>query len=318
MRRLLPGWFAALLALLPPMAGDLLAAVPLEPPPQLEISGFGDVCRVQAAGASHTTLGQFEIGLSTQAESYIGVDAAIAWSGEAFEVGAFTVDFRLLGQGDDYARPSRRVRAAGVVVGQFDAPFGIDWQVYPSIDRDLVSGPLVVAGMHDSWNDVGAHAYVAGRRATADLYVTNGFEVGSVEPRWAVGSRLGWRPGAGMSVGLSAAGLLDGQSDVGAWLVGADLSLDTEPARLRAEAIRRQNRTDERTAEGYYLEALVRGLPVDVVTRVGRFDEDGGDEQARWTQGLSWNLSPGCTVRAEHQFNRNADNISLLQVVVGF
>ncbi len=51
----------------------------------------------------------------------------------------------------------------------------IDWNVYLSIDRNIVSGPIAVENIHDFWNDYGIQLYLESRLFNTVVYVTNSF-----------------------------------------------------------------------------------------------------------------------------------------------
>ena len=206
-----------------------------EEPASVEIVGFADfwyVLRQAEEEGNDFEIGQVEVDLETVIDERIVVGVAVAYDpgGETFGLGAFTVDFHLFGSEGDHFRPVGGVDHSGIMVGQFDVPFGVDWNVYPSIDRKLVSGPLVVESTHDFWNDYGVQGYVETERVNGVVYVTNGFgyegadeagEPAEVEMKVSVGVRVGVKPNEMIEIGGSYAGFLDGDDEQDMSLMGA-------------------------------------------------------------------------------------------------
>ena len=147
----------------------------------LEISGFFDVVSNYDAAAlnnSDFSLGQAEVDLEKSVADGVDAAIAIAYDNESaiFGLGAATVDLHLFGREGSHFWKSRGIEHSGIIAGQFDVPFGIDWEVYPSIDRKLISAPLVVENTHGGWNDFGFQFYLASGYFNFVGYAVNGFE----------------------------------------------------------------------------------------------------------------------------------------------
>ncbi|NQU06180.1 MAG: hypothetical protein HQ568_08820, partial [Calditrichaeota bacterium] len=117
--------------------------------PGVDISGFCNL--LYDDDTNGTGFGQLEIDLEAEVAENIVIASAICYDAEseAFGSGALVIDFHLFGSEGSHFRPAQNVDHSGIIVGQFDVPFGIDLNYYPSIDRKLVSGPLVVGNTHD-------------------------------------------------------------------------------------------------------------------------------------------------------------------------
>ncbi len=114
-----------------------------EEPPEwyntgLEITGFFDFVSSYEGtrfeeGSYH--LGEAEIGFAKEISHSIAVEAAVAYNSHdgVFELGAAVVEAHLFGEERDDA-PLWNLNAGGLVLGQFDVPFGIDLNYYPAID----------------------------------------------------------------------------------------------------------------------------------------------------------------------------------------
>ena len=299
----------------------------------IEVTGFGDLYRAVGEPEGRFAVGQMEVGLAKLLDGGATFEAAIAFSGDSFGLGSFLVDFPFFG-GDGALFPSSDgVARSGCVVGQFDVPFGIDWHVYPSIDRRLVSVPLVVENTHDSWNDYGIQGYLESQRLNLVLYGANGFDYqgtdGSYAPvdvpmEWALGGRLGVKPVTWMELGGSYAGFLDADQALDMAMVGIDLRVHYQGLAAKGEFIaHRTGRAgqDEATHAGFYCQGLYDRGRWFAVGRYGKFSPEGGEAEdlSRLSVGAGWVISEGCESRVEYQVNEGTENdVALLQLVVGF
>lgn len=227
------------------------AAVTIQDTP-LEITGFLDVLYTtddQVAGEPDFRFGQVEIDLSACLSPNTCACVALARDDGtgAFTVGAATLEYLIAGNGSDCRHHYEKWERAGITVGRFDVPFGLDWRVYPSVDRRTVSAPDIVGATHDGWNEVGVCAFIEAPRYTVRAWATNGLNAelgdGDAEPvllatESAAGARASVTPAAGLEAGLSAAtftAVADGQS-MALW--GADLAGASGRWALCAEYIR--------------------------------------------------------------------------------
>ena len=289
----------------------------------LEITGFGDFLYVGSEEQFET--GQVEVDLETTLDDRIGLSAAIAFGGESFELGAFTIDFHLFGSEGDHFRPATAVAHSGLIIGQFDVPFGLDWLVYPSIDRKLVSGPVVVENSHDFWNDYGVQGYLETEYVNAVAYAVNGFgyEGGEeeIEMKIAGGGRVGIKPHALLEIGGSYAGFFDEGNELDMSLIGVDGQFSIGNFSAKGEyVLHRLGQAGENKIEqtGFYGQGMYEFGRYFLVSRYGQYRPDGEEDLTRLSVGGGWVVQEGCEVRVEQQINSEEENVTLLQLVVGF
>lgn len=306
----------------------------------LEISGFGDVFLASYQDSElgqDFEIGQVEIDIETNIAEKTVISAAIAYDAESetFGLGAFTVDFHLFDSEAGHFRPIEGIDHSGIIVGQFDVPFGIDWHVYPSIDRKLVSAPLVVENTHDGWNDYGVQLYVENRWFNAVVFGSNGFsyETGEVdalgEPvmadiAFAAGGRFGFTANEYVEIGGSYSGLFNRKSETDIRLIGGDVQLNYENFSAKGEYIEFETAVASDVSDkssGYYGQGMYNSGNIFLVARYGNFsvDEDGVEDVDRISIGGGWAVLDNCEVRVEHQINSGeSDDLTFLQLVVGF
>ncbi len=305
----------------------------------LEIGGFGEVyaeSRQDGEASDDFHLGQVEVGLETNFEEKLFIGAAIAYEAHdgLFAVGAFTVDFHLWDSEGGFFPAVNGIDHSGIIAGQFDVPFGIDWHVYPSIDRKLVTAPLIVESTHDGWNDYGVMGYVENPYFNAILYGTNGFgyedgvdindEPIEVTMNFSTGGRLGVTPHEYFEFGGSYAGFFNEESKIDMMLVGADLQFNYEGFSTKGEYIAHTTAIESDTSitnTGYYAQGLYSFGKYFAVARYGVFspDEEGVDDLTRTSFGGGWAPTEAFELRYEYQANsEDADDVSYFQLVVGF
>ena len=306
---------------------------------QVEWSGFFDILYSdsQEKGDGTFDYGQFEVDLSVPLSECISAEGALAYNAEegVFELGAGFVDFHLFGTEEGHRVRGGGLTHSGLIVGQFDVPFGIDYQVIPSIDRKLVTPPLVNQMTIDSWNDWGLQAYGASNRANFVLFGVNGSAGGQ-----AIGGRIGVTPAEEIEIGGSYALDMNGDREAASTVLGVDVQASWKSLSVKGEYVMGE---DEKTADkskkhsGFYaqgtydFEAAI-GYPIFAVARYGLWtpDYEGVDEEGnpiqdlnRLTLGLGYRIAEGVEVRCELQKNGEEDveednDLMTLQVVVGY
>ncbi len=306
----------------------------------LEITGFLDVLgsyNKSSDDKSDYSLGQAEIDLEKQFSENTVVALAVAYNSDEsiFELGAAEIGFTV------YENDVSFVNNFEVVAGQFDVPFGIDLNVYPSIERKLVSSPLVCDYTHAGWNDYGFKLNLSSTYWNMSIFGVNGFEssfevsdaaqslalgvdIGeevNTTPANAFGSRLGVSPIQNMEIGGSfAIGLnKDGEDEM--FLVGGDMQYSTGQFELKGEYIQHSlNRSiNEEVNKGYYVQSVVNFENTFLVGRYGAFQPDGLEWFDRVTLGAGYVINEDAQLRFESTINENSDdNSNTIQVVVGF
>ena len=302
----------------------------------LTISGFADFRYSMPNSDEESSgydVGQIEIDLATGIGKFTNVEAALAYDPdtEAFGSGAFIIDFHLFGSAGDHLRSVEGLNHSGVLIGQFDVPFGIDWQVYPSIDRKLVSGPLVVENTHDSWNDIGVQAYVEQPLYNFVAYSTNGFGYEyedsngtpmKVEMKSALGGRFGFKPYDMLEIGGSYATFRnkDGKPDM--TMTGVDFQFNYESLALKGEYISHVQGLETKSVShsGYYAQAAYDFGKFFLVGRQGLFSSDIDSKNlTRTSVGAGWVFTEGAEIRIEQQLNsENDESLTFIQLVIGF
>lgn len=301
---------------------------------QLSISGFGDLI-FRTNGSAGFAINQVELGIGNSIGEFVDVETAVAFDpdGETFGLGAFIIDLHLFGTEGDHFRVINGIDHSGILIGHFDVPFGLDWQVYPSVDRKLISTPIVVEESHDGWNDHGILVYIENQRFNAVAFRTNGFgyeiepasgDPVSVEMDYSLGGRFGLFLGHSVEVGFSGAGFFNDENQVDMNLLGFDLQFEHTWFELKGEYITNEFNLIENTthtSSGYYLEGLVDRGNYFLDARYDHFSD--GDLHSenirRLSTGLGWPLAEGLELRFEYQSSLEAsESGGFMQLVASF
>ena len=303
---------------------------------QVEWSGFFDILYSdsQEKGDGTFDYGQFEVDLSVPLSECISAEGALAYGEGVVGLGAGFVDFHLFGTEEGHRVRGGGLTHSGLIVGQFDVPFGIDYQVIPSIERKLVTPPLVNQMTIDSWNDWGLQAYGASNRANFVLFGVNGSAGGQ-----AIGGRIGVTPAEEIKVGGSYALDMNGDREAASTVLGVDVQASWKSLSVKGEYVMAE---DEKTADeskkhsGFYAQGMydfekALGYPMFAVVRYGMWSPDyekdiQGDpvqDLNRLTLGLGVRIAEGVEVGCELQRNGEEDveadnDLMTLQVVVGY
>lgn len=318
--------------------GTSIASAQADEPSPIEITGFGDFFYAVRQGNEQEDdfeLGQVEVDLAATIDEEISIETAIAYDteGGTFGLGCFIVDFHLFGSEGGHFRPAVDIDHSGIIVGQFDVPFGIDWNVYPSIDRKLVSGPLVVENTHDFWNDFGVQGYLETKWFNAVVYGTNGFGYEStdnagkpvnVEMKAAFGGRIGFKLHETIEIGGSYTGFLNQDNKLDMSLMGADLQFNYEGLSIKGEYIAHGLALagdNDVINTGFYAQGMYNFGKFFLVSRYGIFlpDMEEANNLTRVSTGVGWVIRENCELRFEYQADpENDDDVAFLQLAAGF
>lgn len=312
-------WYVFIIVLLCPVRTDAQT-------PAVQVSGFGDVYYKAPIDSAETpfSLGQAEVDLHAGIKKNISISTALAINGEtgSFGLGEFFVDFLLFGVEENHLRPVRGITHSGIIAGQFDVPFGIDWEQYASIDRKLVTTPLVVEKAHNLWNDTGVQIYFSNNRIKGVVYSVNGFGYDDIEIRYATGGRMAVKPVPILEIGGSYAGFVRPGGDRDISLFGGDICLDWRDLLLKGEYITRKTGladNTETTSFGYYIEGLYRMDRLFSVARHDSYDSFNAEKMSRSSFGGGLIVTDGCELRFEYQFRPDEeDDVTFLQLAAGF
>lgn len=157
----------------------------------LDISGFGDVqSSYDEAGKQKMDWGAFELNVSGEfSDDLQGALAVVADpTGTTMTVGFLdyhTFGGRIAPRGRLWAEKGFHVQ-----VGQFDVPFGSDWQFFASKDSVSISRPLTTdLVMEGGYNDTGIRVLGNNGSVNFNTFLLRGFNAGKL-----VGGRLGLTP----------------------------------------------------------------------------------------------------------------------------
>jgi len=299
----------------------------------LKILGFGDLTStIQKENDGNTFgIGQAEVNLESDLTNNVSMALAIAYDESAFGIGAFTIDWIAWQQSEETSSSIVGISNLTIGGGQFDVPFGIDWHVYPSIDRKLVSTPLIVENTHDGWNDYGGYASIEASWGSATVFGANGFIYEGESPtgmvfetlnQVAVGGRLGITPVEKLEVGSSFASIHSQDEVYHMQLVGADLQFAIDDLVLKGEYITHRFSSDENenfTNDGYYFQGLYNIGKWYAVGRYGEFRPyQKSTDITRLSGGIGRTINENVELRFEYQSNQDSEDFGIFQVAVGF
>ncbi|PKK82701.1 MAG: hypothetical protein CVT49_12240 [candidate division Zixibacteria bacterium HGW-Zixibacteria-1] len=341
MRMLITGLILVLALATLANAQDTTPTVPAGPRPTeiainesttLQIMGFGDLLTTFQDNNDGSTfdIGQAEVDLESELTDRFAIALAIAYDEGSFTIGAFTADYNAWSVSE--SRPSfLGINNFTIGGGQHDVPFGIDWHVYPSIDRKLISSPLVIENTHDSWNDIGGYASTEATWGNVTVFVANGFSYEGTDPSGeelethndlAIGGRLGLILNGSFELGGSLARIygLDQTHDM--LLAGVDIQVSIENFKFKGEYIAHRFESDDNsnfTNDGFYLQGF---YGIGSWYLIGRYDEFRPDQKsadiARTSTGLGHNINDIIELRLEYQANKEAEDAAIFQVAFGF
>lgn len=303
----------------------------------VEIFAFGDfMYYVQEDGPDNFAIGQLELDVAQDLTDEVTITAAIAYDSEAevFGLGAFTIDGRILGADENHLRQSQKIESLGVILGQFDVPFGIDYMEYASIDRCLVTGPLVVDGTHAGWNDLGGQMYLIAPRFNTVVYGVNGYsyETYDVGPTgdevvfehptaMALGGRVGVLPLEPLELGGSFAAFLNPDAEMAQLLAGGDLALNIADFELKGEYIymkQGMDIDDSTAAHGFYAGALYDFKPVFVTGRYSTLWPDDEANEKQLSVGIGVTVFENAQIRLEYTSDlESGGSMAFLQLAGG-
>ncbi len=308
---------------------------------ELDISGFFDVTSTyqdSRGDRNEFGLGQAEVDIESELSEKAAIKVAVAYNNQTsgFELGEAEIDINL------YSYESGPVSSVNIAAGLFDVPFGIDYWVYPSIDRKLVTAPLVVEMTHGCWNDFGFRLNVTSDVANLIVFGVNGFEssfdvidqaqslalgvpIGTevnTTPANAFGGRLGFTPVEHLEVGGSfAVGLNESDKDEMV-LMGGDFQYWISNFDFKGEYITHSlNRSiTEEKNKGYYFQSVYDFGRTFLVGRYDSFKPDGVDWTTLYSLGAGYAVTNGVELRFETVIDsdNSTNNANILQLVAGF
>ena len=295
---------------------------------QIEFSGFMDLLHTTDLEESNSlfSYGQFELDLAMGISKKILAIAAVAYNAEdeVMGMGAGFLDYHLFG-GEEYHPASGEILPhSGLIIGQFDVPFGLDYLSIPSPDRALISAPLLNRKTIDGWNDVGVNLYGVISIMNYSLSYVNG-----LGNNYSFGGRVELSPVENINIGTSfAKDIGDVESKIAVF--GVDISAELATHQVKFEYIQAENCLDgilsESSNSGYYGEVFINfetyvSFPMYAVVRYGAWT-DGTDDESEIASGLGFNINDNASIRAEYLQEKVNDEVSvktlIFQTVVSF
>jgi hypothetical protein len=300
-------------------------------PPELAISAFADLIFPASAGEEAGTrfrVNQAEVDLEANIAPDIGAAMALAYDpqAETFALAVLAVELPLH-DGESFT--------AGATVGQFDVPFGIDYQVYASVDRRLVHGPMILDCTHGGWNDLGVALHLATGGVGADLFVINGDACGRgvVNPTKLVdrsdikrgtGGRLFYQAGPHLELGCSGAMFHDQEDEVPMTLLGGDIQARWARFSLKGEVISHKvdrGNPAELNNVGFYVQGMHEWDCWYLVARYEQWNPEMDELPApeRLSLGAGYIVREGLELRLEHDAGlQDLEDETWLQMVMNF
>ncbi len=298
-------------------------------PGTISVRAFGDILWPVSSSSEQPTkfsINQAEIDLEGQISPALAASLALAYDpdSQAFALAVLTAHISVL--------ESEKLNA-GLLVGQFDVPFGIDYLVYASVDRKLVTQPIFLDSTHGGWNDLGLDLKLESSNFGADFYLVNGdicgrgtivCPVDRPETRRAFGTHLAWKPSETWEWGFSGAYFQTPDHQGNMSMLGGDFQFHREKFHLKAELISHDTDVHDSStgkAEGWYAQGLYEWGRLFTVVRYDQLKpaHDSGDEASRWSLGLGYVLEKDLEVRVEQELGRKGwPNTTWLQLVMGF
>jgi len=295
----------------------------------LQISGFFDVVgNYQTSVADKTSfdLGQAVLSARNQVTDDATASVVVAYNNAEGVFGLRAATFII----NLYESKNNTIKSASITAGKFDVPFGIDYNVYASIARKLVSAPLVVGLTHGGWNDLGVQFNMNWKYGNFVAYGVNGFESSyevsdaahALTLGLSIGDEVNTTPAnADLEVGGSVTFGMN-QSDKSEMLMfGGDLQYTIADFYFKGEYIQHSlNRSiQEEKNKGYYFQTLYNMNRFFLTGRYGAFQPDGADWVDRYTIGAGYAIANAIEIRFETTINKDSDNnTNILQLVGGF
>jgi len=150
---------------------------------QTEITGFFDVTHTYRLMEKQTdgfNINQFEVDISRAYKDHLTFGAAVAYNSaySNFDLTMAYLHYNIFKDEVKHPRRTEEDEHAGVVIGKFDVPIGLDYLSYASPDRPVVSQPLIIEKTIAGWNDVGFNLHLNKKYFRFNFSTVNGFNEG--------------------------------------------------------------------------------------------------------------------------------------------
>ena len=320
-----------------PKAGDILSDG------TLEVSGFFDgvyQADLNDSRRNDAALNQIELDLLRPLGKRAEAALSLCYD-EEFYVGAATMSYAMYLAEETEKDGGPLISEWVATAGQFDVPFGLDYEMYCSIDRPTITSPAVVEATHDSWNDLGFLTSLNARLGRLDAFVVKGYEsevwnsdeelpvdVSSDDERWLIvspevsaGARLSMSVLSGIECGASLARGWASHGAAAMSLVGVHARVRHQGFSVKAEGIssRKAESVAPRSTEGYYVEMQQSFGRVYGIARADQVDDDLYGNGRYYGAGAGVTVVEGLLARGEFQWNASEETGQVfLQVAARF
>lgn len=318
--------------------------------PSIDVSGHLDIRAVEGNTAVKNNdfqIGQFAIDLSSKINDRVTASMEIAYADAARDVvvDEAYADWSLFRWNGYSSTEPLGVTKTGVIVGQFDVPFGLDWRSYNSLKRKLVSVPLVISEIHRGWNDLGVQFYGEATWANWSVFAVNGFGTSpalrlgqndvlpprliasdeeaadNIIPNEAYGARFGLYMNDQVEFGTSFAAGYGQNNDQQSRMFGFDVTAAFDELELKGEFIsRRRDFSSGRWDDlGYYVQGAYAWGKQFGVIRGDVYRPEGGPAEFSTSAGAGYIVHDNAQLRVEYRMAEGSSNDTIfLQTAVAF
>ncbi len=310
---------------------------------QTEVTGFFDIIHSYRLADRATTgfrINQFEIDMSKLYKDNISFGAAVAYNNSCgnIELSMVYLHYNLLTNEVKHPRRSEEDEHAGIVIGKFDVPVGLDYLSFASPDRPVVSQPLIIEQTIGGWNDVGINLHLNKNYFRFNFSAVNGFNDGVN----FVGDFV-LKPMPGFKLGLFHTSDFNSKIKRKSWIGGVYLFAEKGLFELKSEYIRangiyggeQDTLNADRVHDGFYVQLLTdfgkteSSWPLFFTLRYSEwYDEDETkpvflpDRIKRYVVGAGYHINAYSSFRLEYldeypQGEKHSNQLTA-QFVVGF
>lgn len=288
---------------------------------ELGISGFVDVSLINRQGGNTSFgMGAFELDFESEIAKNRVFTGAIVVEGGAVGLGQTLADFKL-----------KNEDKLGLQIGLLDMPFGIDYTVFATPDRKLITPPLttelIMAG---GWGDTGVNLYGKADKFNYCVYVVNGMGEAAGAPAnqdadnndaKTFGTHISV-PLTDIELGVSymqGAYLDNNESNILA-RAGIDIQYRRNALYIKGEFINAKESlpgANDNNHSGYYAHVQYDiNDKVYEILRYGSWKPENGDAVTRITIGAGYKLEKNMSIKGEYQLNDETPNIDNNQLAV--
>ena len=279
-----------------------------------EIGGFSSFGLGMTPARSDFFLGATEIGFIWEFKEKFNIEA----------VGVFEPT------GDVGLEPTVSVNnifsGASLIMGYFDAPFGLEPTYWDAPDNPLNTLSLLQDGVIEEYGDIGIRLNVTKEICDLDLYLANGIGTELSEDNdktKSVGAFINIKPGGVLNIGASFSGNLIKNSDQPSLMLGGGhIGLLTEKFDLISEYAGKLVDTKIETQGIYSLLSLKMLNPLIIALRFGLIYDLKVKTAYSGSGGVGYQINENFKVKADYKYlgveAQDPDHLSQINLVVSF